>query len=541
MMTITGETPSYYVSVEDFIPNKYVNEMRTLIENVENLDPVQTQHNFEDLKRAMTWMTKYISPTSEFWEWTSDTIDLDGSTNFNVQLLGFGWAVSVSSKHKVSEADVSGEEKRLIGLLNSITSHIPVEAVIRMKMSDWTKGQVEECSKALCYNGFPCSVVSKKAFRFPDLDLVISTEPEERLLCKKVTREKAKKIEKILSYIKQYANKWDEGAGWCAYQRRRLTVLHKVGTNALSPFDIRFIENPEYGMKGEVLASNITSSGVELGVFCFMRAKYHVGNFHPRGIIATVNENLTIKDLLNYIYYLWNSNYSRIWLYLNFEDAYAYADRLFRFGQYVDPEIWRYWRNIVKTDDILTEMHALRRIDAGEFQSYQPPHGAYKEERLLSDNFSNRETPIYWIRHHLIEASTTQLYEDPLKNAIKQLEHMDQHMRSALNLFVQTIDIKMQKSIQILQILFVVAAIGQVILIINLGSVVVEMEDNFLSQFPGLVAWLESIGISYPLSGSSLLLSFTYLFLLIVLSTITIFLFRSRRVRKYLDVLMPNQ
>jgi hypothetical protein len=99
----------------------------------------------------------------------------------------------------------------------------------------------------------------------------------------------------------------------------------------------------------------------------------------------------------------------------------------------------------------------------------------------------------------------------------------------------------MQKSIQILQILFVVAAIGQVILIINLGSILVEMEDNFLSQFPGLVAWLESIGISYPLSGSSLLLSFTYLFLLIVLSTITMFLFRSRRVRKYLDVLMPNQ
>src|SRR5260370_24787033 len=455
----------YYISVEEFIPCSNVNYMLRLAENLEGMEPVEAKRAFKDIKRTMVWMERYIAPTSEFWEWSTDSFDIDGDTILTVQLIGFGWIVAVTSKRARKENDLGGEEKRLINIMNRLTHHIPVKAVLRLKSSRWTKNELEEVASLLQLNTIICEV-DQQSLNFPALKAKLYTEPDEKLEFSSITRNTGQQLEKIIAIIKEYANRKNEGAGWCAYQRRRLTLVHKIGSEEVTPSDLRFIAHPEYGMQGEVITSRVKVSNLNSATFCFYKAKYHTGNIHPRALIASPESLDGLKELTNYAYYLWNSHFTRIWLYLLFEDKYAYADNLLSSRQYVDPQILHYWQNLLKTDEILADMHRYERIDTGQFQSYHPPHDKFVEESTHIAGFSSEIEPIKWLRSFLIEASTTQLYKDPLKGAVVLLEDLDEQMKTALNLFVQTVEIKMQRTLQILQFLFIIAALSQLIQLI---------------------------------------------------------------------------
>src|SRR5688572_3073026 len=145
-----------YVHVEELIPRINVKYMLQLAENLEKLEPVESKTAFKDLKRAMAWMEKYIAPTSEFWEWTNDTFQIDSRTTLRVHLLGFGWAVAISSRKAVTEDEISGEEKRLIGIMDNLTRHIPVKAILRMKSTSWSKTDIKEVVQILRLNGIKC-------------------------------------------------------------------------------------------------------------------------------------------------------------------------------------------------------------------------------------------------------------------------------------------------------------------------------------------------------------------------------------------------
>jgi hypothetical protein len=258
---------TYHVSVEEFIPRFNVQYMLQLTENVESLGPEAAKVAFVDLKRAMVWMERYIAPTSEFWEWTNGSFDIDAETTLHVQLIGFGWAVSVSSKKAHEASELEAEEARLIQILDKLTGHIPARAVLRMKSSGWTPRQLREVSKTIRAHGIGCRA-EETALSLPALGVKIDAIPEERLECASVSRINSQAIEKVLSIIKQYANRTYEGAGWCAYQRRRLTVVHKIGLEEITPQDREFLRQPGYGMPGEVLASRVAASGRHLATLC---------------------------------------------------------------------------------------------------------------------------------------------------------------------------------------------------------------------------------------------------------------------------------
>jgi hypothetical protein len=175
-----------------------------------------------------------------------------------------------------------------------------------------------------------------------------------------------------------------------------------------------------------------------------------------------------------------------VWLYLLFEDAYIYADRQRSTKEYADPKILHYWQNILRTDEIIAQLHIQERVNEGKFQSYRPPHAEYTEVAL--DSASNF-TPMEYLKTSLIEATTTQLQEDPLKRAVVLLEDMDGELKTALDLFVQTVNIRMQKTLQILQFLFIVAAIAQLIQLITIGP---DLASLLAHDIPG-VPWYSTL------------------------------------------------
>lgn len=510
----------YYVHVEELIPRVNVRYMLQLADNLEKLEPVESKIAFKDLKRSMAWMEKYIFPTSEFWEWTNDRFHLDAESTLTVQLLGFGWAVAISSRKPVTEADVSGEEKRLIDILNKLTQHIPVQAVLRIKSTPWTTNELREVAQMLCLNGIPCVANTRKfSLTFREIGLKITFEPEERLEGTCVSREGAKQIEHILALMREYANRNHEGAGWCAYQRRRLTLVHKIGSEKVSQKDLRFLKHPESGLDGEVLASLIRGPDEFLARFYFLRAKYHEGNIHPRALVGTGKGTDTLKVFTTYVYYLWNFHYSRIWLYLLFEDIYSYAASLRSSKQYVDPKIRYYWERLLKTDEIMIEMEIHERINSGTFQSYRPPHDKFREEDI-PDAAQTPVKPLRWLKEFLIEATTTQLYEDPLKRAVIILKEIDEGMKKTLGLFVNTVDIRIQRTLHILQFLFIVSAVGALVVLLDLGKALIEILKHF--------------GLTIPLI-DPLPISLANLLLVTLFSVAVISLLRTAFVRRWIE------
>ena len=318
----------YYVSVETLVPRSYVDHMLKIIDKIEKLEPVETESNFGNLRRAMSWMGKYIFPTSEFWEWHNDKFKIDNSTSLYIKLLGSGWTLSLRGRKPVSEDELNGEEKRLNQILNKLTNDMPVQGILRLKASPWSKTERNEVLRYLKLNQISTKIHGTKLV-LKKLGITIETEPEERVYCKFLNRNLSWEFENVLQLLKDFFNKNHEGASWCAYQIRRLTIVQKIGSMEISEKDKRFLKHPEYGMKGKILSSTIEVTNGFSGIFCFLRAHYHVGNFHPRAIIISNNQSQEhLDDFTTYVFYLWHSHFTKIWLYLLFEDVYIYASKL---------------------------------------------------------------------------------------------------------------------------------------------------------------------------------------------------------------------
>jgi hypothetical protein len=197
---------------------------------------------------------------------------------------------------------------------------------------------------------------------------------------------------------------------------------------------------------------------------------------------------------------------------------------------YVDPQILHYWQNILDTDQIIAELHTIERVDSGKFQSYVPPHATF-HETPLRQGFA-KLGPIDYLRTWLIEATTTQLLEDPLRRAIVLLEDLDTGMKTALDLFVQTVNIRMQKTLQILQFLFVVAAIAQVLQLVPIAPDVAPLLDHALQRVP----WYAHLAAHYSATTVSVAETTVINLLLLALLTITcVVLLKTRAVRNTLD------
>jgi hypothetical protein len=141
----------------------------------------------------------------------------------------------------------------------------------------------------------------------------------------------------------------------------------------------------------------------------------------------------------------------------------------------------------------------MNRIDAGEVNAYVPPHSRFSFVATEGDDLPGRartgsdnadQSTVALLRSALIPSTVTQLTADPLLQAPSILEHAANELLRSYSLFVQSASLRMQRALQILQILFVVAAVGQVLALIPFPDAIDKVIANQVAGSPAAIWWL---------------------------------------------------
>jgi hypothetical protein len=479
----------------------------------------------------MSWMSRYVLPTTEFWTWSTASIDIDPRTRLAIKLIGLGWVIMVSSTTPCSREAASAEEERLISVLDGLTNDVPIDAILRLKSVPWTPKQTKKVAELLTVAGYRCRSEGL-LLEVSDPPATITMTPSERLHGKHMSRAWAARIADVLRHIEDYADRQGGGENWCAYRRRRLTLVEKIGTTELDEQDSRFICSA--GLPGRVLASRVSMDSRRFGTFAFALAPYHVGGIHPRALIARVRHERESADVFaTYASYLWNFHSNRIWLYLIFEDLYAYVGALRASRRYDDPLLPEYWQSLLDLDNTVAELQVQERVDRGDLQSYRPPHARFAEKPYFPRGDTD-PMPIEWLRESLIGSSISQLNEDPLEKASTLLERASSQMRESVGLFAETINVRTQGTLQVIQIVFIAAAIGQFLALVPVSQllalyILARLHDAGLSM---VASWIRTNALMDP---SVVLVGASNLILLIALTALVLRAVQTKTIRRWMD------
>jgi hypothetical protein len=527
------------ISVEEFIPVDRVETMLAAAEALFQLLPPDESDAAINLKRAMVWMVKYIAPTSEFWDWPVVAAELREQTSLRVTFIGLGWVIAVlrdiDPDGLVEPAEV---ETELSELLDRITDHVDVQAVARLKSTEWTARDIRLAVKRLRRGGYRARAdIRGRAIRVGDTH--IDLRDGEVVTIPRISRASDATTRAILGTIKQWANAGNrfEGADWCAYKRRRLTVVVTEAPEAstrehLDPADIELLD---VARTQQVMASPDSFDTVEfdttgtgkwqyIGSIAFPRYAYHLGVIHPRVLVrsAVSAPRSELTEFLQYVSYLWVSHYTRIWRYLDFEEQFAYAHDVRRLKELDDQALNRYSRRALRVEELRNRIELMNRIDDGEVNAYIPPAAHFRFAAGRPDTDSS----IARLRTTLIPSTVTQLRVDPLEKAPQILEYAANELIRSYGIFTQAASLRMQRVLQILQLLFVVAAVAQVLSWIPIA----ELLHSFMDRAPGATAvyrnlaglrsratWLGNFDIS---------LSVVRILALVAGTTVTVFFLR---------------
>jgi hypothetical protein len=490
------------VVVEEFVPVDSVGTMLAVAEALLTLAPQQSVTTAENLKRSMVWMVKYIAPTSEFWTWQHFEQPIDNETNLRVNFIGLGWVVGLVRRFTVhNQVNPLHVERQLCEIMDKITAGITVDAVARLKSTAWQHKQIYALAKYLRANGHQTTVsVSTATLTIDDITIVLGEQ--ERVIIPHASSEVDQKVRKILTDIKRWANngKRFEGADWCAYKRRRLTVvLRDVASGR---------EHPTAGdlaLTGESSGLYVRSSptdydlvdrqvtpgtSIRVASIVFPLYGYHTGVIHPRTVVRANKsaDPAVIQELVRYTSYLWVNHYTRMWRYLDFEDQFAYASDVRRVRELDDHALVGFSQRALRIEELRSRIELLNRIDAGTISAYVPPHDSFS----FTPGNAGAGSVVAQLRSTLIPSTITQLSADPLVRAPAILEDAAGELSRTHAIFVQTASLRMQRVLQVLQVLFIVAAVAQVLTLIPIADAIdtgLTGEIEHFRWYREFVAW----------------------------------------------------
>lgn len=470
-----------YIIHEEYIPVDHVSDMLKVADKLFELLPEQRAPLAENLRRSMVWMIKYIAPTSQFWDWQTIDEPYDNQTRLRVKFIGLGWLVALtrtfSSADHVSPV---AAERELSTILTEITGHIPVHAVARLKSTAWSRRDVVNLSKALqASNEDVC--VSKRTGTVSLSGIRIFIDHQERVRHDYLSVPFDGRTHRLLGDIKRWANadRKYEGADWCAYKRRRLTVLvRRVPISRAAPLgeDFTFTNEPtglyvrnrpsDYDCIVEAGPNGSTST---MGTIVFPLYPYHTGVVNPRAVIRATRglSEASLSELLHYVSYLWVNHYTRLWCYLDFEDQFAYANDIWHLKELDEQTLVGYTGRALHLEELRSTIEMLNRIDRREINAYRPPHSTFSFTAARTGSLSVIAT----LRVALIPSTITQLQIDPLIEAPNIMRHANAELNQAYGTFSQAASLRMQRLLQILQVVFLLAALAAILGLIPAGAI----------------------------------------------------------------------
>ncbi|GII92392.1 hypothetical protein [Sinosporangium siamense] len=486
------------VSVEEFVPVDSVDRMLAIAESIFTLPPQQGLALPENLKRSMVWMVKYIAPTSEFWDWPMIESPIDNETRLHVSFIGLGWVIKLVRTYTVHrQVNPLHAERQLCRLLDAITAGTPVDAVVRLKSTSWTRAELRQLAVYLKGNGYEAKA-DTRAFRLTVGPVVVSVGGQESAAIPCASNAMDETVRKLFRDIKRWANREQkfEGADWCAYKRRRLTVIMRsvpAGGCAPTAEDLDVTNEPTglYDRSDRIcydLVEDMTArSPRPLGSLVFPAYGFHLGVIQPRAVLRVVagSDTAVVGEFLQYFSYLWVSHYTRIWRYLEFEDQFVYASDVRRLKELDDQSLDGYSGKALRLADLRSRLELMNRVDEGRVNAYTPPHHRFS----FAPGVAGTRSVVARLRSALIPSTITKLNNDPLAKAPEILDHAINELSRAYGAFALASSFRMQRMLQILQSLFVVAAVAQIFSLVPLADVV----DSAVSIGLAGHAWHEGV------------------------------------------------
>lgn len=485
-----------YVTLEEFVPVDHVSDMLTLADRLFDLLPIQKASVADNLRRSMVWMVKYIAPTSQFWDWQTFEEPLDNQTRLRVKFIGLGWLITlIRSFNSTDQVSASNVENELATTLTKITGHIPVQAVARLKSTPWSARDLQSLGRALASANSDVKISRKtRTLMAPDIEVSFSDQERVRLAYTATALDG--RVHQILGDIKRWANadhKY-EGADWCAYKRRRLTtVVRQVPISYGSPNadDVAFTDEPtglytrNYPMNFDSIIDNDSNS--TLGTVVFPLYPYHTGILNPRAVVRVTNglSEETLAEILHYISYLWVNHYTRLWCYLDFEDQFAYASDIWHLKELDEKALVSYPSRALHFEELRSIIEMLNRVDSGEINAYGPPHKRFSFAAAHVGDISVIEA----LRLALIPSTITQLKIDPLIDAPRIMRNAVAELNEAYGIFSQAASLRMQRLLQVLQAVFILAAVAALLALIPIGNII----NSAVVSLIGHQGWYQSI------------------------------------------------
>lgn len=536
------------ISVEEFIPADDVTAMLRVADKLTALDPDKLGLAGDNLKRSIVWMARYIAPTKHFWDWPSFKHQIEDGPEFRVVFVGLGWLVSLRQAICSTDTDaVVASEGYLADLLTRITGDVSVEAVCRLKSTDWTPTDLRALTKHL-RKDYGNSAVTLSGRRVHVGEVVLNFSNGETVYHPRLSEALDSETRELLLKVKAWANADGkfQGADWCGYKRRRLTLLIKnINGSVDTPeeSDFLFSDRPgaSYARIDRANYDTVYRTNPDgmleavLGYVVFPRYGFHLGVTNPRvvlGLSGGVGQPAEIERLVDYLSYLWVNHYTRLWLYLEFEDHYSFVDSLWRRPQLTDQALHDYSKRSIRVEELRQRIQGVNVVDAGQSAAYIPPHESFKFEPKVPGATS---APRY-LRTSLIPHSTvTQLEMDPLLAAPQILEDAARDLERMYGFFAQTSSLRMQRALQILQILFVFAAAIQFVLLVPLAD---ALDANVLALLEGIAPYESAVAFLHSQleipESLDLSLSLWRLLVVSVLTYAAFLILRSRRFSQWL-------
>lgn len=529
-MTTDGQTPPQgRLSVEEFVPRADVKGMLALTTALLDLIPgsSRTPTAHENLMRSMVWLEKYIAPTTEFWDWPPVREQVSDDVWLKLTFVGLGWVVALEAETELDSLQaVERLETNLIEILQRITSHLELDAVLRLKSTAWSRSDVEAARKNAIAHGCPIDMVHTLRRRATSPTLVLNQQ--EALKAAGMSRQEESHLLESLRATKQFVNLEHtfQGANWCAFKRRRLTVLRLDGKAPGINEQLFCTNSVDAGFEPTTMSDTVQvfhESQRFQAEIMFPRWGFHLGGVHPRAIITLRTSDADLIDRTSsYLSYLWISHYTRIWYYLHFEDLFAYVHDLRARKSYNEKDLDLHFSQLLDLDRLRDEIALMNRVDGSDLPSYEPHH-----DRVVSLRSERDPGAIYHLRTHLIPSTVTQLQSNPLGAAPDILESAKNALAASYGTYSQYAALRMQRSIQVLQLLFIIAAAAQILTVVQIGALLDSaIWVGWLSE-SGLGKHVRAVGLHVATTGIDMSLSCFNALVLAVLVVIALLVLRS--------------
>lgn len=516
--------------VEEFFPTSQATHMDTVVARARQMFQLPKAES-DALRRSMVWMKKYIAPTSEFWDWPPINQSIDHSSSLVIRFIGIGWIVGIKRTCE-SQKSLPDHERACIHILNELTKALPNKSAARLRSSEWTPTERRNMVRQLRKDQLFPILRASSVLGFKGTESSVALRTPEEIILPCVDRSEEEKLRPALKAIKSWSNRGGrlEGADWCAFERRRLSKLIITSDSIqqdprATPFAFGNTAGFPYKASNDrdevEWVANHQQSNWALQ---FPHLPYHQGVIHPRcAIHLDTTEHDPYWEVFDYVSYLWANHYTRIKAYLEYEDQFVYASNMRRVRELDDNSVFSFGRKSLAMEELRNRVDFLNRVDSGGVTSYRPPHSRFRITAPTG------RSCIHMLRNELIPHSTTnKLLMDPLSAAKDVLREATSEIARSHEVYSSVASLKMQRTMQVLQLLFVVAAVAQVLSWVDIARPL----DSWVSRTPLALSLLDlfpTLGTFLSTSSFDFSLIVTQLALIGFLSSVTLIAVRIAR------------